>query len=113
MVAGLWPGRFMRYRVIGPSMVPALAPGDWVIADRRAYRSRPPEPGHVVAARDPRDPARVLVKRVIRAEPDGRFWLEGDNPAESTDSRVFGPVARRLVFARVVFRYWPHPGRVP
>jgi nickel-type superoxide dismutase maturation protease len=108
----LRPGRFMRYRVVGPSMVPALADGDWVIADKRAYRRHEPAAGDIVAARDPRDLARVLVKRVIRAERDGRLWIEGDNPAESTDSRTFGPIAPRLITAKVVFRYWPRPGRV-
>jgi len=33
--------------------------------------------------------------------------VRGDNPDASTDSRVFGPVRRRAVIGRAVYRYWP------
>ncbi len=90
----------------------ALREGDWVIVDEGAYRRRAPRVGDVVVAADPREPWRVVMKRVKRVEADGRLWLEGDNPAESTDSRVFGSVAASTVIGRVRWRYWPRPGRV-
>jgi type IV secretory pathway protease TraF len=52
------------------------------------------------------------VKRVI-ARPDGRaleadqFWVEGDNAAASTDSRITGPVARDSIAGVVRARYKP------
>ena len=88
-------------------MVPALASGDYVVVDTRAYARRSPGPGEVVLARDPREPSRVIAKRV--AGPDGAdgVVLLGDNAEESTDSRTFGPVPRAHVTGRIVWRYWP------
>lgn len=99
--------RFTRYEVVGPSMLPAYRPGDWLIVDQWAYRHRPPRPGDLVLAADPREPSRTLLKRVTRVEADGATWLEGDNPSASTDSRHFGPVAPEELRGRVVCRYWP------
>jgi len=99
--------RFTRFEVIGRSMAPTLEPGDWLLAERR----RRPIAGDIVLARDPRDPARTLVKRVAAVDADG-VWLAGDNPAESTDSRTFGPVPRSNIIARVRWRYWPDPRRL-
>jgi type IV secretory pathway protease TraF len=54
------------------------------------------------------------MKRVVRIEDRGGVWLEGDNPAESTDSRHFGPVSPDEIFGLVRWRYWPlrRAGRV-
>jgi len=101
--------RFMRYEIAGESMLPALAPGDYVVVDRGAYRRSRPRRGHVVLARDPREPARTIVKRVARVDLHGALWLLGDNPGASTDSRTFGAVAPEAVIGRVRWRYWP-PG---
>jgi len=45
-----------------------------------------------------------------RRVPSGRLWLEGDNKANSLDSREYGPVPEALVVGKVVARIWP-PGR--
>jgi nickel-type superoxide dismutase maturation protease len=108
---GLWtrfrPG---RVRVEGLSMAPTLQPGDRLLVLRRS-RWRPPgvRVGDIVAVPDPRHPGRVLVKRVKAVTPAG-LDLRGDNPALSTDSRTFGPVAAGSVVGRAVYRYGP-PGR--
>lgn len=99
--------RFMRYEVAGESMEPALDPGDYVIVDRLAYRRRLPRRGHVVLARDPREPEREIVKRVDHADLHGELWLKGDNVAVSTGSETFGPVPRSAIVGRVRWRYWP------
>jgi nickel-type superoxide dismutase maturation protease len=99
--------RFLRYEVRGESMQPALDPGDYVVVDRTAYRRRLPRRGHVVLARDPRDPEREVVKRVDRTDLHGDIWLTGDNPEASTASETFGPVRRDALIGRVRWRYWP------
>jgi nickel-type superoxide dismutase maturation protease len=100
-----WVAR--RVTVAGASMEPALSPGDRLLFFPPLSRLRP---GDIVAVPDPRQPARLLVKRVTSL--DGRFVsVEGDNPDESTDSRVFGPVERRAILGRAVYRYAP-AGRV-
>jgi nickel-type superoxide dismutase maturation protease len=91
--------------VRGHSMAPTLLPGDRLLVMRA-----PPRLGRVVLAADPRDPRRELIKRVARIEPSG-VHLHGDNPAASTDARVFGPTQPSRVRWRAVLRYWP-PGRI-
>ena len=98
-----------RVEVEGPSMVPALAPGDRLLVVRtgRRHRNRIGV-GDVVVVPDPRQPDRLLVKRVAGATAD-HVTLEGDNAAASTDSRTFGPAARTQIWGRAVFRYHPKP----
>lgn len=89
-------------------MVPTLQPGDRLVVVRR----RRLRPGQLVALRDPRQPSRLLVKRVA-ALGAGTVTVLGDNPSESTDSRVFGPVQRSQIAGVVVYRYAPAPKRFP
>lgn len=109
LVLGYLRHRFLRIAVEGESMRPALRPGDWVAVDRWAYRTHPPRPSDIVVAHDPREFERLLIKRVARVHADGSLDLLGDNAAESTDSRTFGPIPSYLVEGRVVARYWPRP----
>jgi signal peptidase I len=46
-----------------------------------------------------------------RRVPSGSYFLLGDARPQSCDSRVFGPVPRRDLIARVVATYWP-PTRI-
>lgn len=103
VVASRW---FRRVVVEGDSMLPALAPGDRLLVVRLP-RGRTVGPGDIVAAADPRTPRRLLVKRVVRVEADGRMVLHGDNAQASTDSRSFGPLARRSVWGVARYRYAP------
>ena len=114
MVVALVPvaaRRLDAVEVRGRSMAPSLEPGDRLLVVRLR---RPPRPGDVVVASDPRDPSRELIKRV--ASVDGRaVALRGDNPGASTDGRSFGVVPASAIGWRVAFRYWPvdRAGRVP
>ena len=95
-------GRPRRVVVSGDSMLPAFRPGDRLLVIPVA-RIRE---GDVVAVSDPREGARLLVKRVHRVAGD-RLEVQGDNPAASTDSRHFGPVPAAAVQGRAVYRYHP------
>jgi nickel-type superoxide dismutase maturation protease len=94
-----------RVAVSGRSMAPTLVPGDRLVVVRIPARWPLPS-GALVAVPDPREGGHLLVKRATPAG-DGTLRLLGDNPVESTDSRVFGPVPRRAVWGRVVYRYAP------
>lgn len=85
-------------------MAPSLAAGERVLVNRASYWLRSPRPGDVVVVRDPREPSRLLVKRIERVE-DGRYVLYGDNASASTDSRDFGAVERGLIVGKVWGRY--------
>ena len=96
-----------RLRVAGESMVPALLPGDHVLVWRGLGQFRPPiRVGDLVALADPRQPTRVMVKRVAGRDGAGIIVL-GDNESASTDSRHFGPVPAAAIRGRVVYRYLP------
>ena len=89
-------------------MRPTLEAGDWLLVDPNAYAEEPPTPGDLVLVPDPRDPARLLVKRVAEVHDEGReLFVTGDAPAASTDSHTFGTVDAALIEGRPWFRYWP------
>jgi nickel-type superoxide dismutase maturation protease len=88
-------------------MEPTVAAGDWLLVDPLAYRDRVPDVGDLVLAPDPREPARMLIKRVVSIDPDGWLRLAGDDPEHSTDSRAFGAVDHATVAGAPWFRYWP------
>lgn len=94
-------------KVAGSSMLPTLQPGDRLAV--RPPRPGEPRPGQIVVVVTPE---REVVKRVgARASDPGTVWLEGDNPAASTDSRATGPVPRERIVGVARARYWPHPKR--
>ena len=94
-------------RVAGPSMTPTVRSGDRLLV-RRVAPDDPVGDDAVVLARFPARPGLLVVKRVRRAVADG-YWVEGDNPFVTDDSRAFGPA---VVVGRVVGRLWPRPGRL-
>lgn len=73
-------------RVLGKSMLPAYRPGDIVIMARAK-----PAVGAVVVARMA---GTDVIKRVTAIAKD-KLYLQGDNHADSVDSREYGPVHRR------------------
>jgi nickel-type superoxide dismutase maturation protease len=91
-----------RVEVVGASMTPTLDAGDRLLV----ARTRRVRPGEVAVVPDPRNPDQLVVKRVVGASAAG-VTLRGDNPAASTDSRVFGPVPLASVRGRAVYRYHP------
>jgi nickel-type superoxide dismutase maturation protease len=90
-------------------MAPALRHGDQVVV----WLARRPRPraGAVVLVDLPGERG-LGIKRLRRVEPSGQLWLQGDNPAGSTDSRQFGAVPATALRGRVLLRLWPRPGRV-
>ena len=96
---------FMRFRVEGNSMMPNFKPGDFVIVSRWQFVFGNPHTGDVVAMRDPRDPARILLKRIMSInKSENKIFLEGDNKEASSDSRTFGSVQNYNVIGKVITR---------
>src|SRR3972149_1645536 len=124
-----------RAVVRGPTMSPTLAPGEYVLFDRLAYRRGAPRRGDVVLASHPQRPGTRIIKRVAGAPGEtvvvgGRTWtlgegewlLLGAGARFSTDrggvrpclrpaGRGWGPVGRESIQARAWIVYWP-PGKV-
>mmetsp|Transcript_12428 Transcript_12428/g.22237 ORF Transcript_12428/g.22237 Transcript_12428/m.22237 type:complete len:166 (-) Transcript_12428:74-571(-) len=119
-------------QVEGNSMQPTLNADpdyrDWVLVEKISYKwlhrySR----GDVAVMWAPDEPHQQIVKRIVGLEfdviwdeedkrsekiPQGRCWVEGDNRAESGDSRnLYGPVHLGLLEGRVTHVVWP-PWRI-
>ncbi|AEV88432.1 phage repressor protein [Actinoplanes sp. SE50] len=99
-----WQLPLFAVLVHGPSMAPALRHGDALLV-RRGARVRT---GDIVVARFRSRPGLLVVKRAVR-EQAGGWWIEGDNALVQDDSRAYGVAD---LIGRVVFRYYPRPGRL-
>ncbi|MDQ3906205.1 MAG: nickel-type superoxide dismutase maturation protease [Actinomycetota bacterium] len=82
-------------------MSPTLADGDVVLINLRAR----PRPGSVLVVRWPQRPDQLSIKRAVGRHGSG-WWVEGDNPDASTDSRHLGTA---IPVAVVLARLWPAP----
>jgi len=87
-------------------MAPTLRDGDHVLV----LRTRSARPGAVVVVALPDRP--LAVKRLVRIEDDERWWVEGDNPYGSTDSRTLGALPAEALRGVALARLWPRPGRL-
>ncbi len=98
-------------------MLPALAPGDFLLLDPTVRRW--PRRGTVVVFREP-GTGILAIKRVAARGGDDvstsagplrlaadEAWLLGDAPGPSIDSRAYGPVTLDRLVARAWLRYWP------
>ena len=114
-----WTGCLLRpVAIAGPSMEPVLRQGDRVLVDLWTYQQRSPRAGEILVIEAPGREHALLVKRVGHAPrspttpsldgpPGGPVWVEGDNRADSLDSRQLGDLPGDRVTGRVVLRYWP------
>lgn len=132
--------RWVHVTVDGPSMLPALSPGDRLLARRSpaaAVRT-----GDIVLARGPAGQAwlspgrpsdRVMIKRAVAVPgdqvppgvvaergvelhgtvPEGLFVLLGDNPDDSVDSRMLGYCPGTSIIGVVPRRAGPARSPVP
>lgn len=105
-----------RIEIKGASMVPTLLPGDWALAVTRRRYAR----DDVVVVEHPGRPGYEIVKRLggvpgervgDRTLTDEEYWVVGERPDASTDSRHFGPVRGEHVKAKVLLVYWPKDRR--
>lgn len=71
--------------------------GDQVVTQK-------PHPIETEYSVDLNKPKPVMVKDYV---PRGCVWIEGDNKANSSDSRYYGPIPVGLIRSRVVCRIWP------
>ena len=80
-------------------MNPTLKDGEVVLVDREAKVGV----GDIVVAKHPVENGEV-VKRVERINERGHYFLMGDNPDDSIDSRHYGAVTREYIKGKVVAR---------
>ena len=90
--------RRTAFVVDGDSMLPVLKTGDKVIVDQQAAVAV----GDIVLANHSYKQRSRLIKRVTEITELGDYFLSGDNPDVSTDSRTFGPVRADTILGKVV-----------
>jgi len=93
-------GRRHQYLCEGNSMYPTLKNGEAVLVDREAEI----EVGDIVVAKHPVEQISEIIKRVQTINEHGHYFLVGDNPDDSHDSRHFGAVTREYIKGKVVAR---------
>lgn len=108
-------------------MLPLFSDGDRLVI----WHSKHPQQGDVIVFHDTRSidstfaaspaPYRTYLKRVAALPgttvqcwnspyplSDAEYYVLGDNAAQSTDSRMFGPIARDRIVGIVILKYFPH-----
>ena len=93
----------MRFVVSGNSMSPRFGDGDKLFVCRFIYKIVSPKIGDAVVLTDPRSERLILKK--IDGIHDGKYFVTGENPTESTDSRIFGAIGKDRIVGKVLFRY--------
>ncbi len=89
---------FLIFKIKGESMLPTLKEGDYVLILKTSKIKQ----NDIILLRDPRN-GHAVVKRVLSIKPR-EYFVIGDNPEQSTDSRHFGWVGKNLVVGKVVKR---------
>jgi nickel-type superoxide dismutase maturation protease len=84
----------LHFTIHEDSMLPTLKPGDSVLV----FKWLKIKPGDVVVARQQ---DRVVIKKIAKIIGKD-YYLLGDNPTSSLDSRKLGPVAKRDILGAVV-----------
>lgn len=124
MATGYCITRFIAEPILlqGPSMEPTIQHNDVIIAEKytATFKKNEYKRGDIVVVRSPLNPHTFICKRIVglsgdsvrvnyfpKTVPRGHVWLQGDNKANSTDSREFGALPMGLIIGRVVYRVWP------
>lgn len=114
-------------QTVGPSMAPTLNPSGDIILHESITPLKQLQRGDVIIAVSPEDPTNRVCKRIVGlpgdvvrndskrifgAQPEtkvprGHVWLQGDNRADSKDSRTYGPLPLACVKGRVVGKVYP------
>ncbi len=99
-IALVFFGARRKYVCTGKSMNPTLKDGETVLVDRAAKVAV----GDIVIAKHPVEQTSEVVKRIARINERGDYFLIGDNPEDSHDSRHFGAVKPEYIKGKVVAR---------
>ena len=109
--------KFKAVEVRGDSMSPNFNDGDWLLFRLLPAKSKSGKlvgklVGKVVLIQRQSQVGTdfLQVKRVIRVDESNesnetKFWVEGDNKANSTDSRSWGALDSSEVIGKLIFRY--------
>jgi signal peptidase I len=104
------------FLVSGNSMHPTFKNADYLIVDEITYKFREPKRGEIVIFHSPVEPSKYLIKRIVGLPGENirglelkeeEYFVEGDNRAESFDSRFWGALPIKNIKGRALLRLWP------
>ncbi len=98
-------GKRKRFKVVGQSMLPLLQQGEEILINPDAYCKLQPQINDVVLINHPHNTQLTIVKRITEVAIDGSYFLAGDNPEASTDSRHWGTVDPEKIIGKVTNRF--------
>ena len=81
-------------------MEPTLHEEDVVLISSLPYLFKNPKVEDVIVLKR----QKYIIKRITK-EDRGKFFVEGDNKKESTDSRDFGWVFKKEIFGKVIYHF--------
>jgi nickel-type superoxide dismutase maturation protease len=93
---------FSRFKITGHSMEPLFKEGDRLLINRFSYLFSSPNPGDIVAIKDPNSNKQILLKKIEKVESRGKYLVEGLNKSDSLDSRSFGTIEK----SRIIGKFW-------
>ena len=106
---------------LGPSMLPLVPEEALLMVDKLTPKFRKLREGEVVVMQSIHKKDFLVCKRVVHSGEKemsflnknvplkkGFLWIEGDNKAQSFDSRKYGPISDYLVVGVVRGTVWPH-----
>ncbi len=109
------------FKIVTASMSPTVLKGDYVLADKTAYRNHPVRKGDIIIVVYPDDRSKVLIRQVVALPgntftlltgesltvPHGTILIEDSLPgASALDSHTFGPVDMRDIVGKVTQVYF-------
>jgi len=89
---------FSIYKVEGDSMLPNFSEGTKILV--RQWFINPRVNDVVIVSKN----GRHLIKRVTKIQ-NNKFFVAGDNRAESADSRKFGGVKREEIMGKIMRKF--------
>ena len=90
-----------KLRIIGHSMEPILSNKNLVLVSNFFYLFKEPKINDIVAFRFNN---KIFVKRILKFK-NKKYFLEGDNKADSLDSRSFGWFSKKEILGKVIFKF--------
>jgi len=100
---------FEIYKIDSLSMSPTLLPGDYIVSDTWIYKAKAPVLNEIVLFQP--DSANTIIKRVmptpsyLTSKPD-MFYLLGDNPSNSIDSRYLGLINLSQIKGKAAYIFY-------
>lgn len=88
-----------KYKIEGHSMSPTFQDQQKILVNRLVYLFKKPQIGDIIAAKID---GKIFIKRINRIKKE-QYFLSGDNPNDSFDSKKFGSILKKQIIGKVIY----------